>query len=838
MHDSDLWKRTLGPSAGTGPNIERLRTALDGFRTHVEQLLQTLRAELPNLTVHDITHLDALWRVAGEIAGPDFPINPAEAFVLGGAILLHDAAHVLAAYPEGLRSIKQTGTWKDVIAQQFGGNEPERHSAEENEAVFHVLRSLHARQAHTLATVSWKHPEDPSITYLLEDNDLRRHYGDLIGRIAESHHWPTYRIASEFSSRILPAPGFLQPETWSVDALKIALVLRTADAAHLDDLRAPWFLFALQKPTGISGDHWKFQGRMSQPKRNDQGLLVIASGQPFFPKDRKAWWLAFDTAQMIDREIRDANQLLLEYDRKQLATSAVLDIHSPDMFSRHVPTEDWLPIDASPKVGNTAKLIAMLGGKALYGDDLSAGLRELLQNAIDATHALRRLGGLADDEGSIDVLLEPAPDGAFWLHVTDVGIGMGRYVLTNVLLDFGRSLWTSSQLLDEFPGLASTGFDPIGRFGIGFFASFMLGDQVRIVTRRFEPTLGETVSQWKVEFENGLSDRPVLSEPDVAEQLKRSGTRVSIHMTRENVTELLQPISSLFAGQYASKLELELENLPAVHSALHSIVGAICPTSDVTIRASVRGDQTTNAVSANDWLTMPSKELAKRVGADTEVLNPLYDRSGQLLGRLGIVNWWDSASAVTVNGVRNGYIRGLAGVCVSRSGGTEASRQDAKPAGNLGDWIVWAEAYIDSAGTDRELASRIHPLLNKLDLPVWTIQGEDATAFQVEEFLSKVDRVVLHFGDIDYDADDDVSRSAFAQLSISGNVVTCPSLRARTRNDFAGELGAGKIEYGEVFLQILRRAWGAFERLGETYLVVGDVDGIEITRSGEEFVRG
>ncbi|MBA2593659.1 MAG: hypothetical protein M3495_02490 [Pseudomonadota bacterium] len=53
---------------------------------------------MPGLTVHDITHLDALWRVADQIAGPDYPINPAEAFVLGGAFLLHDAAHVMAGH--------------------------------------------------------------------------------------------------------------------------------------------------------------------------------------------------------------------------------------------------------------------------------------------------------------------------------------------------------------------------------------------------------------------------------------------------------------------------------------------------------------------------------------------------------------------------------------------------------------------------------------------------------------------------------------------------------------------------------------------------------------------
>jgi len=127
-----LWQRTLAPQRDRldAPR-EVLRQALLGFRERVAALVQNLGAELPNLTVHDITHLDALWRVADQIAGPDYPINPAEAFVLGGAFLLHDAAHVMAAYPGGISSIKETVQWQDLIAQRYGGRDPEGRREEE-----------------------------------------------------------------------------------------------------------------------------------------------------------------------------------------------------------------------------------------------------------------------------------------------------------------------------------------------------------------------------------------------------------------------------------------------------------------------------------------------------------------------------------------------------------------------------------------------------------------------------------------------------------------------------------------------------------------------------------
>jgi hypothetical protein len=833
MHDSLLWKRSLGPASGTGPTIERLRTSLDSFRARVEVLIQSIRGELPGLTVHDITHLDALWRVAGEIVGTNYPLNPAESYVLGGAILLHDAAHVLAAYPNGLADIKGTPAWKDVVAQQHGGNEPEPKSVIEREIIFRVLRSLHARQARKLATISWNHPESGDSIHLIEDDELRRHYGDLVGKIAESHHWSIHRVASEFANRTLPAPGFLEPEGWTVDALKIALILRTADAAHMDSLRAPWFLFALEKPSGISLEHWRFQSRMSQPRRDEREMLVLASGAPFEIQDRNSWWLAYDTARMVDSEIRASNQVLEDYHRPKFPTSGVLDVQTPSLFSRQVPTEGWTPIDASPKVGNTPKLISMLGGRALYGDNLAAALRELLQNAIDATHALRRLGGLSEDEGLIEVLLEPNPDETYWLHVSDVGIGMSRHVMVDVLLDFGRSLWTSPDLLDELPGLASTGFEPIGKFGIGFFAIFMLGEEIKVVSRRFEPIDGDSTAQWKIAFEGGIGDRPVLSEPDDAERLKRSGTRVSVKISRATANKVLESNER----RYSSPLVIDHDNLASVHAALLKAVSSMCPTSDVGIRATVKGDAIATAISPNDWKTMDDSTLSLRASWHGEALTELRSGSGELLGRLAPTAWYNAGgAAITVNGVRNGVISGLVGVVISREGGTEANRTNARPAGSIEDWSRWANEFASAAKKDRTLATRMQPLLPTADLPVWTVAGNDSNQAELEKFLDTVDEVYLHSGDIDHESADDVAESAFARFQIMDFVVTAPRSGTGSR-DFAARVGASMINYEERFAQILTRCWGQWELITEDYCVVGTVDGEEITRLVNVYAR-
>lgn len=112
-------------------------------------------------------------------------------------------------------------------------------------------------------------------------------------------------------------------------------------------------------------------------------------------------------------------------------------------------------------------------------------IRELIQNARDAIAARRLLEGRPADWGQVSVRIRGEGED-HWLDVSDTGVGMSSTVLTRTLLDFGASLWDSEAVADEFPGLLSKGFQHVGRFGIGFFSVFMLGQTVRVTTRRYD----------------------------------------------------------------------------------------------------------------------------------------------------------------------------------------------------------------------------------------------------------------------------------------------------------------------------------------------------------------
>src|SRR5581483_718615 len=114
-----LWQNTLATRVDDGDSAvrNRLRTAYERTRERATPLAEAIAKYLPDFTVHDITHVDALWEYADLIAGQNYPMNPCEAFVLGCAFVMHDLGMGLAAYPEGIAGLRQSDLWKQVASR-------------------------------------------------------------------------------------------------------------------------------------------------------------------------------------------------------------------------------------------------------------------------------------------------------------------------------------------------------------------------------------------------------------------------------------------------------------------------------------------------------------------------------------------------------------------------------------------------------------------------------------------------------------------------------------------------------------------------------------------------
>ena len=121
FEDTPLWRKAfIEPYPGASDaEVTFFKHAFLAMREKASQLVARIAVDMPTMTVHDVTHLDALWRTASLACGEDISLSPAEAFVLGGAILLHDSAMSLAAYDGGLEELYQSTEWNDSAARQY-----------------------------------------------------------------------------------------------------------------------------------------------------------------------------------------------------------------------------------------------------------------------------------------------------------------------------------------------------------------------------------------------------------------------------------------------------------------------------------------------------------------------------------------------------------------------------------------------------------------------------------------------------------------------------------------------------------------------------------------------
>jgi molecular chaperone HtpG len=111
-------------------------------------------------------------------------------------------------------------------------------------------------------------------------------------------------------------------------------------------------------------------------------------------------------------------------------------------------------------------------------------LRELISNASDALDR-RRFEGLSNPELQSEEELEihlVADRLARTLTVSDNGIGMTREDLVDNLGTIARS--GTIEFLNQSDSSDETSPDLIGQFGVGFYASFMVADEVDVVSRR------------------------------------------------------------------------------------------------------------------------------------------------------------------------------------------------------------------------------------------------------------------------------------------------------------------------------------------------------------------
>lgn len=539
---SGLWQAAFKPRKNDPFEAQRnrLATAYLTFWERANRLAQRIAGDLPGLTLHDEHHLNALWDSASQLTGEAYPINPLETFVFGGAVLLHDTGHAIAAYEGGLAELKNAPEYRDAVASllrnsgSIAPSEKEISNPPENvaaKALFAALRRLHSRQAEVLVKRRFRD------SYLIDDSDIRDNLAELIGRVAASHHWDRYLL--DRLPKVQGPPGFL-PGEWSIEPVKIACLLRCADAIQIDQRRTPAFARAVQSPEGVSEFHWQAQ-QLGQPVVDQDvagvpGTLIFTSQTDFTEEQADAWWIAYDLIRNANEELQYCYELMRDAELPAFTVARIAGAEGPSQLKKFVRTSGWRPINAEVKVSSVEQIIQLIGGPFLYGLDPSVPLRELIQNASDAVRARRVVANDPLYEGRIIVRLKPSVTTDAWqLIVEDDGIGMSESTLTGPLLEFGKSFWASDEIQDEFPGLVSSNIRQRGRYGIGFFSTLMISRQVEVISRRWDAAHDQTR---RLTFRDGLRLRPLISEVKTG-TLGSLSTRISLSIKKRDAERLL-----------------------------------------------------------------------------------------------------------------------------------------------------------------------------------------------------------------------------------------------------------------------------------------------------------
>lgn len=164
--------------------------------------------------------------------------------------------------------------------------------------------------------------------------------------------------------------------------------------------------------------------------------------------------------------------------------------------------------------------------KFLYSDH-EIFLRELIANATDATKKLHALSSLGEFKGeigndTIEIILDKS---AKTLTVRDRGIGMSEEEIKKYINQIAFS--GAEEFVNKFKDKTDTG-NIIGKFGLGFYSSFMVAERVEILSKNYKD---EPAAHWECDGSPEYS----LKEAEKTER----GTDIILHIA-EDSTEFLE----------------------------------------------------------------------------------------------------------------------------------------------------------------------------------------------------------------------------------------------------------------------------------------------------------
>lgn len=263
-------------------------------------------------------------------------------------------------------------------------------------------------------------------------------------------------------SFILDFPRNLMVDSCKIDLFFCAVLLRLADAMDMRSNRAPYSLFALLELNDISTYHWKKHMSITNCMVDEDGFFRIDG----VCDDEKILRAILQHVEMIEREIRT---ILVE-------DSYLLSVRT-EIVRNNIQTQGYKVWNNTITL-NYYAITKLFMGSQLYGTN-KAGLREIMQNAIDACMVRKSI----DEKKSVPENYVPQIAITFdddYIYIKDNGIGMTLDIIEKYFLNVGISYYNTVEFKSK-----KLCYQPVGYFGIGFLSCFMLSDDILVRTASY-----------------------------------------------------------------------------------------------------------------------------------------------------------------------------------------------------------------------------------------------------------------------------------------------------------------------------------------------------------------
>ena len=165
-----------------------------------------------------------------------------------------------------------------------------------------------------------------------------------------------------------------------INPQQIALLLRIGDALDIDDRRAPYMLYQLLNPKGISDDEWRKHIPITNYDKiylKENMYTIMFSGKCDEPKIYRK---ILDYINWIQSDLKDVATLSEKFRN-------VYRLNVSDTIDVSIKTQGFVATHLTFSL-EYKQISKLLMGEKIYGSKQD-GLRELLQNAIDAVLLMR-----------------------------------------------------------------------------------------------------------------------------------------------------------------------------------------------------------------------------------------------------------------------------------------------------------------------------------------------------------------------------------------------------------------------------------------------------------------